>query len=201
VAAGPALSDDRWRRFYAAAGENPRETLLHALALHEAEGREPGDAVDLGSGAGRDTLELLRRGWRVLAVDAEPAAMELLQERTPEGARLRTRLGRFDEVEWGDADLVTSSFSLPFAPPPAFARAWDRIRCTLRPGGRFCGQFFGVHDDWASSEDMTFHSRGDVERLLGGLEVERLDEVDEDGRTAVGDEKHWHLFHIVARLP
>ncbi len=201
MAARPALSDDRWRRFYAAAGENPRDTLLQALALHEAEGREPGDAVDLGAGTGRDTLELLRRGWCVLAVDAEPAAIELLQERAPAGAALRTLLGRFDEVEWGDADLVSSSFSLPFAPPPAFARTWDRIRATLRPGGRFCGQLFGVHDDWASAEDMTFHARGDVERLLDGLVVERLDEVDEDGRTAVGDEKHWHVFHVVARRP
>jgi len=26
-------------------------------------------------------------------------------------------------------------------------------------------------------------------------------EVDEDGTTAVGDAKHWHLFHIVARKP
>jgi tellurite methyltransferase len=195
------VSDDRWPRFYASAGEEPRDTLLQALARHEAEGREPGLAVDLGSGAGRDTLELLRRGWHVVAVDAEPAAVELLRERAPAGAALEIRLGRFDEVEWGAADLVTSSFSLPFAAPPAFARAWARIRATLLPGGRFCGQLFGVHDGWASAPDMTFHAREDVERLLEGLEVERLDEVDEDGRTSVGDPKHWHLFHVVARRP
>lgn len=195
------MSEERWRRYYSAAGDDPRETLVLALSLHEAEGREPGAAVDLGSGAGRDTLELLRRGWRVLAVDAEPAAMELLQLHVPEGATLETRVGRFDEVEWGAADLVTSSFSLPFAPPPAFARAWARIRATLLPGGRFCGQFFGVRDDWASAEDMTFHTRDNVERLLDGLEVERLNEVDADGRTAVGDRKHWHVFHVVARRP
>ena len=195
------MSESRWTRFYAAAGDNPRETLLQALTLHEAEGREPGSAVDLGAGTGRDTLELLRRGWRVLAVDAEPGAIEALRERTPPGAALETREARFDEIEWGEVDLVTSSFSMPFAPPPAFARAWDRIRATLRPGGRFCGQLFGVHDDWASLADMTFHTREGVERLLEGLEVERLQEVDEDGRTAVGDEKHWHVFHIVARRP
>ena len=69
---------DTWVRYFAAAGDAPRDTLLRALELHEAEGRSPGTAVDLGCGGGRDALELLRRGWRVLAVDAEPAAIDLI---------------------------------------------------------------------------------------------------------------------------
>ena len=195
------MTENRWTCYYAAVGDEPRATLLHALALREAEGLPPGYAVDLGSGSGRDTLELLRRGWRVLAVDAEPAAMELLRQRAPDGATLETRLGRFADVDWPRADLVTSSFSLPFAPPDASSRTWERIRTSLVPGGRFCGQLFGDRDGWAPAEDMTFHARAEVERLLHGLEVEQLDEVEEDGRTAVGDPKHWHLFHVVARRP
>ena len=46
---------------------------------------------------------------------------------------------------------------------------------------------------------MSFHSRDEVLALLRGLEIEHLDEVDEDGQTAVGDPKHWHVFHVVAR--
>jgi tellurite methyltransferase len=195
------MTENRWTRFYAAAGDEPRSTLLHALALHEAEGRPPGYAIDLGAGGGRDTLELLRRGWRVLAVDAEHASLELVRRRAAAAVGLETRLGRFEEVEWPAAELVTSSFSLPFVPPAGFARTWERIRASLVPGGRFCGQLFGDRDGWAGGEDMTFHTRGDVDRLLQGLDVERLDEVEEDGRTAVGDPKHWHLFHVVARRP
>ena len=48
---------------------------------------------------------------------------------------------------------------------------------------------------------MTFHTREEVEQLLDGLDVEELNEVDEDGATAIGDRKHWHLFHVVARKP
>ena len=48
---------------------------------------------------------------------------------------------------------------------------------------------------------MTFLSRPEVDGLLDSLEVERLVEVEEDGRTAVGTPKHWHLFHVVARRP
>ena len=63
-----------WSRYYAAAGQDPRETLLAALERFDAEGRA-GLAVDLGCGTGRDTFELLRRGWRVLAIDAQSEAL------------------------------------------------------------------------------------------------------------------------------
>ena len=75
------------------------------------------------------------------------------------------------------------------------------MRATLRPGGRFCGQLFGPRDEWAPAADMTFLTREQVEQLLDGWEIERLDELEQDGHTAVGKPKHWHLFHVVARRP
>ncbi|MEC4815643.1 MAG: methyltransferase domain-containing protein [Scytonema sp. PMC 1069.18] len=38
-------------------------------------------AVDLGCGDGRDTVELLRQGWRVLAIDGEAEAIARLLNR------------------------------------------------------------------------------------------------------------------------
>ncbi|HKA27105.1 MAG TPA: class I SAM-dependent methyltransferase, partial [Gaiellaceae bacterium] len=73
-----------WGRYYdAAKGGAPRETLLFALDLFEREGGGGKErlAVDLGCGEGRDTVELLRRGWRVLAIDAEREAIERLRTR------------------------------------------------------------------------------------------------------------------------
>lgn len=195
---------DRWSRFYAAAGAEPRETLLDALGRFEAEGRTGGTAVDLGCGAGRDTVELLRRGWRVVAVDAHPEAIERLTAHPVAAARagaLEVVLAPFEHATWPEADLVNASFSLPFCAPPAFAAVWARIRASLRPGGRFCGQLFGPRDGWAPAADMSFHSRADVDELLRGLDAERLDELEQDGQTAVGAPKHWHLFHVVARRP
>ena len=46
---------------------------------------------------------------------------------------------------------------------------------------------------------MTFLTRGEVDDLLGDYEIEQLIEIDEDGPTATGADKHWHLFHVVAR--
>ena len=57
------------------------------------------------------------------------------------------------------------------------------------------------YQQWGSPRSMSFHPREDVLALLSDFDIEHLDEVDEDGATAVGDAKHWHLFHIVARKP
>ena len=68
----------------------------------------------------------------------------------------------------------------------------------MRPGGRFCGQLFGEHDDWAGS-GVVVHTRAELDALLAPFEVERLDVFDDEGTTVVGTRKHWHLYHVVAR--
>lgn len=196
------MSSD-WSRFYDAAGDEPRETLLDALARFDAEDPSRRFAVDLGCGTGRDTVELLRRGWSVLAVDGQPEAIERLRARRdlPAAAteRLETRVASFEDVVLPPADLVNSSFALPFCRPEAFPSLWRRIVGSLGAGARFCGQLFGDRDGWSGEDDMTFLTRDELDALLAPFEPERLDEVEEDGKTAVGDAKHWHLFHVVAR--
>jgi tellurite methyltransferase len=189
-----------WSAFYDAVAERPpHDTLLGALDRFEA----PGFAVDLGCGDGRDTVELLRRGWRVLALDGQAEAIRRLRQRVDERSadRLESRVASFEEARWHEADLVNSSFALPFCPPVYFDDLWRRVRGSIRLNGRFSGQLFGERDEWRGTRDMTFHSRNDVDALLEGLELERFDEVEEDGQTATGTAKHWHVFHIVARRP
>lgn len=77
--------DHDWTAYYSAVvGRPPRDTLLTALACFEAEKSVPNSqfAVDLGCGEGRDTVELLRRGWRVLGIDGENEAIARLLSRT-----------------------------------------------------------------------------------------------------------------------
>ena len=47
---------------------------------------------------------------------------------------------------------------------------------------------------------MNFHDRRQVDELLTGLEVLDLVEEEDDGMSFSGP-KHWHVFHIVARMP
>ena len=193
-----------WRRYYAeTGGRAPHKAVLLALDRFAAEDLGAGFAVDLGSGSGRDTIEILRRGWRALAIDSEPQAIAALRARAdlPPAAALEARIARFEDATWPDAHLVNAGFALPLAPPAAFPRLWRRIRCSLKPGGRFSGQLYGRRHSWHGDPTITFHGRDEVEALLAGLEVEMLDEEEEDSVTPRGRREHWHIFHLVAREP
>lgn len=195
---------ERWVRFFDAAGAEPRETLLLALERYTAEANEEFEplAVDLGCGTGRDSFELLRRGWRVLAIDAHPEALKRLREKAMGlqlAARLETLQSSFEAASWPKARLLNSSFALPFCAPDRFDDLWRRVVASLEGGGRFSGQLFGERDEWASNRELTSHTRTEAEALFNGFDLERFDEVEEDGQTALGEAKHWHLFHVVAR--
>ena len=193
-----------WAAYYDKLRDRPpRRTTLLAL---DRLGPEPRGrlAVDLGCGDGRDAIEMLRRGWRVLAVDSEPVALERLKARPdlPPNARIETIVSRFEKVELPrDALLINSSFALPLCEPVDFRRIVADIGRRLKPGGRFAAQFYGPHDSWVGRPGMTFVTRAEAERLLEGLEIELFDEEESDGVTPRGNTKHWHVFHIVARKP
>jgi SAM-dependent methyltransferase len=192
----------RWKRYYANTGDRPpRKTLLLALERFAGEGLQGGLAIDLGCGSGRDTIAMLRQGWRVLAIDAEPEAFAALgvREDLPADAALETRIGRFEEADLPAADLINSSFALPLVPQKDFPRLWQNICAALRPGGRVSTQFFGPKDDWFGDPTITFHTHAEAEARLDGLEVEMFDEEEDESPTPRGQTKHWHLFHIVAR--
>ena len=202
-----------WRSYYRSTSDRPpRETLCFALDRFDAEA-EAGSrqldrfAIDLGCGGGRDTIELLRREWRVLAVDAETDAIDSLRSRPdlPDGYRLQTRVARFEDAALPNASLINSSFALPLCPPETFAGLWSRIVEALPSGGRFAGQLFGDRDSWADAASgkggITFLTRSRLEALLAGLTIELFREEEDESTTPRGETKHWHLYHVVARKP
>jgi tellurite methyltransferase len=199
-----ALEKD-WKGYFSAVlGKPARETLLEALARFEQDTDRPSTplAVDLGCGEGRDTLELLRRGWRVLAVDLMPEAFEHLLPRVPaeERERLTTRVSTFEEalLAPGSCDLVNASFALPFCEVERFPEVWRKVSAAIRRGGRFAGQLFGDRDDWVRCGDRCHHSRPQVEAMFRDFVFEHLREDEKEEADGKGG-KHWHVYHIVAR--
>ncbi len=187
--------------FQSVLGKGARETLLAALDSFAREGVTDGLAVDIAAGEGRDSLELLGRGWRVVATDNHPDAFPLLWSRVPEALRpqLTTLEIDFADTEVPACDLVNASFALPFCCPEDFPELWHRIVAAIRPGGRFAGQFFGDRDTWASLPGRTHHSREEVEELLLGFEIEVVREEEKDDPPDRRNPKHWQIFHVVAR--
>jgi len=193
-----------WSAYYnAVVGRPPRETLLAALEYFQSENtpKQSLFAVDLGCGDGRDTVELLRQGWRVLAIDGQSEALSRLVSRPDINFdHLETRVMRFEELDLPESiDLINASFALPFCPPEHFPKMWSDIVNSLRSGGRFSGQLFGDRDSWAMYTSMNHHSRTQLEELLEPFVIEMLQEEEHPGKTAIGEDKYWHIFHIVAR--
>jgi SAM-dependent methyltransferase len=194
------MNGSTWTAYYDSQGERaPRDLLLSSL---DAFGPGARDAIDLGCGTGIETVAILRRGWRVFAVDAEPVGIDRLLVRAspPERERLDAQVGSIEDVELPSADLVWAGYSLFFVPPQRFATTWRGIRASVRPGGRFAGQLLGERDTWAAGGDVNAHRRADAEAFFDGWTLERFDEEENDGDACSGP-KHWHLFHVVARAP
>ena len=191
-----------WPGYFASVlGKGARETLLAALDSFALEGFGEGLGVDIAAGEGRDSLELLRQGWRVVATDNHPDAFPLLWSRVPEAQKSRLTAVEVDfaEMQVPDCDLVNASFALPFCKPEVFPGLWHRIVSAIRPGGRFAGQFFGDRDTWASLPGRTHHSRVEVMTLLEGFEIEMMNEEEKDDPPELRNPKHWQLFHVVAK--
>ncbi len=188
----------RWTEYYRKTeGRPPRPTLSFALDRFAA----PGFAVDLGCGEGRDTIELLRRGWSVLGIDSEPVAIAGLTARAdlPPASRLETQVVRFEDASWPAADLVNASFALFFTESGTFEPLWRKIVGSLKPGGRFAGQLLGERDSWAMRRRVVVHDAAALDRLLAGFTIEMHDIEETDGVTPRGEAKHWHIHHLVFR--
>ena len=198
-AADYAAAEDWPGYFDAVSGKPARETLRRALDLFEGEGPsvEPRLAVDLGAGEGRDTAELLRRGWRVEAIDAHPESVSRIRAR-PDlvgTERLATTVGTFEECFIPRCSLVNASYALPFCEPSLFEGVWRKIRGAVVPWGRFAGQFFGDRDTWASIPGRTHVTEARARALLEGWVVEHF-EVERATSRIIRPAKHLaHLPH------
>jgi SAM-dependent methyltransferase len=209
---------EHWAEYYEVTVERPAwQTVRRAiegfraddeavsLAAHgstvPAATQLPRFAVDLGCGAGRDTRELLRAGWRVLAVDREPAAATALEAAVEPDLRQRLQIHIEDlaSVAIPPCDLVNASLCLPFLAEPAYEETWGRIVAALAPGRRLAAMLFGDRDESAPDKGMTCLPSERIMASLDDFEIEFWSEKEEDSQTALGDPHHFHLIELVAR--
>jgi tellurite methyltransferase len=175
----------------------PRPLLMRAAALAEQKDR----ALDAGAGALNATKYLLSAGFKyVTALDASPAAQRVAEELPAE--QVNFVLSRFEDFEFPIEayNLVNAEFSLPFIKRDQFPAVFADLLASVKRGGIFTGQLFGPNDSWNVPESaMSFHPRAAVEEFLRGFELLEVEEEDHPGKTKLGEPKHWHIFHFLAR--
>ncbi len=198
----PEQTNETWQAFVeATAGREPRELLVRSMEWFS----EPGVALDLGCGAGNETMALLEAGWHVTAVDAFDGSIKSTRRKAEHLGltdRLTTVHASFESISFGSSmfDLIHAGYALPFVAPSAFPIVWGHLRAALQPDGIIACQLFGDRDEWnTDGSTMTFHCHDDVASLFSDFNVLHLQEAELDGQTALGDAKHWHVFHIIGQ--
>ncbi|WP_307799843.1 SAM-dependent methyltransferase [Micromonospora antibiotica] len=120
----------------------------------------PGDALDLGCGAGGDTIWLARHGWQVTAVDISTAAVERVRARARQlGVDGRVTGEQHDLARSfpdGQFDLISAQYlHTPFALDRA--RVLRTAAHALRPGGRLLIVDHGSTAPWSWNRDPDTH--------------------------------------------
>lgn len=198
-----SLADSKvWADYNAAQAERPvRSLCLDAMAF-----AGPGNgrcAIDLGCGAGKETLAMLRAGWHVHAVDSLPDTRERLLAIVPPDVdgRLSIEVRAFQDLRaLPPARLIFAGYSLPFIHPDRFGDFWAVMLGALRRQGVLAVNLFGDRDSWADIPEWNFHNEEAARQLFAGLEILKFDVYDDDGQSFRGP-KHWHIYDVIARKP
>jgi tellurite methyltransferase len=201
------MIDKNWIKYYDITRERtpPRKNLVTALEYFSKDKIIFSKvAIDLGCGSGIDTIELLKHGWSVLAMDSQPEAISSLLYSARQLSlcddKLITKICSFETLNsLPQSYLINASFSLPFLNQDSFFKLWELIIIALHPGGRFSGSFFGIHDDWNTRSDMIFFTREEIYNLFTQFKIEFFEEEEQDGPDAFGRIKYWHKYLVVAK--
>ena len=134
---------------------------------------EPGNAVELGCGAGRDTIYLIKKGWNVLAIDREDIEPRIKTKLSKEESKqFKFLRQKFEKIELEKNNLVIANFSLPFCNKNNFKELWNKINDSILKDGYFVGNFFGNNDEWKSiKEEMSFLTEEQVIELFENFKI------------------------------
>lgn len=131
VQQGQTLEVERWNRILTS--PKPRfNTEPNAFLAEITRNLEPGRALDVGMGQGRNALYLARQGWRVTGFDPAGEAVEAARQQARElGIDLETQVVRSDQFDFGHDrwDLIVLSYV-------AVRPLLGELRESLAPGGR-----------------------------------------------------------------
>ena len=162
---------------------------------------KPTDAIDLGCGQGNDTVYLINNDFRVLGIDKENVE-EIIRERLSQDKQkyFQFKKQKLEYLKIPNTDLIIANFSLSFCKKEYFKSMWQKIVESINLNGYFVGTIFGINDSWNKKyRDMSFFDKEDVKRLFNKFKIIVFEEIENDKPTALGEDKHWHFYSIIAQ--
>ncbi len=175
-------------------GMSPSSLLVEAVKLcgHKD------SALDIGCGAFVDSYFLISQGFTVDALDKSENVLPYYKK-TKGLVFSMTTIEEFD-LDKDKYDIINAQYSLGFIHPSLFSATFNEILTALSVGGIFVGQLFGIRDTWnKEGTTLNFHTADDIHDLFSGFQIIKLIEEEKDGKTALGNDKHWHVFHFIVK--
>ena len=161
----------------------------------------PSKAIELGCGAGNDTVYLIKNKWNVLAIDRENVEGRIAKRlNNEELEKFRFQKQNFESLELERSNLIIANYCLPFCDKYKFEELWYKIKMSILDKGYFVGNFFGLNDSWNGIKtEMVFLVKEQVMELFKDFEIILFKEIEKDALTGFGNMKHWHIFDVIAR--
>lgn len=109
--------------------ENTENALPHPMVKKIINmNSNPQYAIDLGCGAGRDTIYLIKNGWKVLSIDKENTR-EIISSKldNEELKNFKFECQDFENIELEKNNLLVANFSIPFCNKDYFNEFWNKI--------------------------------------------------------------------------
>lgn len=132
-----------WNEYYKVTHNiPPRKNIVNFINNHK---ELPGKAIDIGCGAGNNTIYLIQNNWNVLAIDGtdvENSIKEKLNDEEKE--KFSFQVQKFEELKLPKSDLIISNNALPFCNKEYFYTMWQEICNSINSNGFFVGNLFGI---------------------------------------------------------
>lgn len=104
-----------------------------AVVRSAIQGRQPGKALDVGMGQGRNSVYLAAQGWDVTGFDPSSEGVRMARANAAKaGVKMRALVARDDEFDYGtdEWDLIVMTYVRDLTQRDA-----DRFQQALKPGG------------------------------------------------------------------
>ena len=141
----------------------------NGVLVEEVSDLAPGRALDVGCGEGADAIWLASKGWRVIAIDVSPTALE-------RGARAAEETGVDVEWQWhdladtfpaGEFDLVNAQYLHSSLDLPE-EKIYSAIAAAVAPGGTVLVVSHAAFPPWSRHHEAhTFPQPDEIARSLG----------------------------------
>ena len=185
------------KEFYKVTMNKPVSRLISIFFNNKYNEKLTGNiAVDLGCGTGNDTEFLISKGFKVTAIDSEKQVKDILDRKNINKTNLNVIIGDFAKIEIPRADLILANMSLFFV-NDNFDKFLKNLLERINKKGFIVANFLGKEDNW--KETKTTIEKEKLLEYFKDFEINYYSEEKYYKDTALGKNKFWHVYTIIAQ--